>query len=178
VTWDSPKANGLPFEKLRWMDLDEDVYLFAVDFSVEMLFQIPLELDKDPTDFVRCALLESWLVNLRLMIEFLNLRGNQTSAKDMSAQDLGWTSTNKAQSYWTEHHETCSKWVVHLSKDRVIRSWETFQTMDTNSESLFVVAGLILKEYESFVQHLENLRNPKAAGFRLTIERLRELPAS
>ncbi|MGW4138835.1 hypothetical protein ACWELV_18940 [Streptomyces mirabilis] len=94
--------------------------LHFVDFAVDQVEQLaPLLPDGDGlNDVVRAACMESFLVNVRLLAEFLT---RDPDPRDWRARDFvhGWTSQNtEATDRLTDAWTLASRHVMHLSKDR------------------------------------------------------------
>ena len=157
MTWNSFTLNGQHSEKLRWIDLDSvEQFFLAIDTSCLQIGSIPNELNLHPGGTVRVALIESWFINIRLMIEFLALHGKRSPKSDFAAKSLGWEkSVSEDFEYWRQIHADASKWVAHLSKTRKLSKWQTTSSLDVTPRGLAEISIRILNQYGIFLDHLE-----------------------
>jgi hypothetical protein len=112
-----------------------------VAHSVDMLGALPGAMERADNSYLQIACLESFLVHVRLLIEFLLIH-RANPVKDFSARDFGWDGPPAAD--WS-HLETvwviASRHVVHFSADRAPQSVHDVKEVDTSVAGLCAIAA-------------------------------------
>jgi hypothetical protein len=111
-----------------WWDLEgpEQQLLQHVDYAAQALYQLPgyMEVPDLPSPLYFAAL-DSFLMNLRLLVDFWGIREHRRDSRDFYAVDfvVGWTPEPHAavdrlrnDGWW----QMASEQVAHLSRQRVV----------------------------------------------------------
>lgn len=139
--------------------------------SLRMVAGLPSARESLSDDLLSNACLESWLVNVRLMAEFLLIvEGRENRRRDFSASDFGWDGetsieTSNVKQMWL----VASKHLVHFSKDRTPEDANTLDPTDVTFEGLRNVSETVLQVMEAFVSCLEVIGHTEASSFRIQL---------
>jgi hypothetical protein len=115
-------------DELEWWHLEgiEQQLLQQVDYAGQALYQLPDYMeDPDLPSPLYFAALDSFLMNLRLLVDFWGIRKGKRDGRDFHAVDFiaGWSPEPRAavervrnDNWW----QMASEQVAHLSRQRVV----------------------------------------------------------
>lgn len=138
-----------------------------------MVGEIPLARDSELDRLRNIAYLESWLVHVRLMAEFLLVHPSNAS-KDFSASDFGWDGktsldTNELSRMWL----VASQHLVHFSRERAPEDVYALEEADVTTSGLIRISTLVLDLVHEFVDHLQVSGHADGPTFREHLDRAR-----
>jgi hypothetical protein len=138
--------------------------------SLSMVVELPFAREKASSNLVYVACLECWLMNVRLMAEFLLIKPSK-SKLDFSATNFGW---DKKQNVNTADVKECwlvaSTHLVHFGLDRAPKDLDMRKPFDTTFEGLKNVSETVLYVMKDFVLCLEANNHPEAKYFRTALD--------
>lgn len=139
-----------------------------VGHSLRMVGALPMACESATTATEQTACLESWLMHVRLLAEFLLVHPSH-STKDFSAKDFDWDGqtsidTSEIEQLWL----VASQHLVHFSRERTPENVYTFEQIaaDWDTPALQTMASNVFDLAEEFVAHLERDDRPEASAFR------------
>lgn len=141
-----------------------------VCYSMFMVAALPRERERVEGELAYLACLESWLVHVRLLVEFLLIRpANQ--GKDFSTKDFGWDgSVSPENARLKEFWQLASSHLVHFSRDRTPDDVYDLEAEDTSLAALVEASSQLLTVAKQFVVHLEESGDDQAQQFREGLE--------
>ena len=129
--------------------------------AVYMVCELPQIISTTRQSTLRIACLESWMINVRALIEFFGLRPASNDS-DYKASDYGWQSgiEKRTKAHFEEFWKTASTHVAHLSSDRSIPL--TPHNADFEAQKYMHDETALLKPIiENFLTFLDNQPEPK-----------------
>lgn len=144
-----------------------------VCYSMKMVASLPHERERVEGGLAHLACLESWLVHVRLLLEFLLIHpANKT--KDFSARDFGWEGPQSADHQRLKNlWQVASSHLVHFSRERAAEDLYDLQAEDMSLAALIDSSTQLLAVAQEFVLHLEGSAQPEAGRFREALEHAR-----
>lgn len=142
----------------------------AVGHALVMCAALPPKIAHASDTVVSVALLEDWLVQMRLLAEFFGIAGRATR-QDFSCEAFGGTRANDAE--LNEVWVTATRHVVHFSHERTPLDISQIEAFDTSLANLNRLTARMLDVADSFVRTLEASGQAEAAPFRLHLDEAR-----
>ncbi len=154
----------------NWALPQEARQAMHVCHSLYMVGRLPMERESAPTQALADAALESWLVHVRLLTEFLLVKPANPEL-DFSARDFGWEGDDGLDGetlvgWW----HVASSHLVHLGRERAPDDPFDLEPEDVSCAALVSVSQGLLDLAEAFVLHLEATETPVAPHFRDCLE--------
>ncbi|MBF9327702.1 hypothetical protein [Mycobacteroides chelonae] len=148
----------LPYDKLNQV---AKIRVEATRIAA-MVDRLPAKIFKgNNSSMLRQAALDSFYVNIRLLIEFLEVRpasGDLSASKTLNGWSTSFLSSAQNQQLQNYHKDT-SKHVVHFTKVRVNR-------ITVSSTSIRQVADAVLAVWDEFAKQSQHLLVPRTADLR------------
>ncbi len=160
-------------DKATWERLGGNQGILGACNCLEMIFEIPKILSKGDfkSTVVEGALIDSWYVNIRGLIEYFCLRRVQTNSMDYSVKDFSWEFQKETTADWENIWTLASKWVGHISRDRGLYEW--VETDDRYSDHVFMksMSQEMHTIASNFCAYLGQIQSPSFEVLKITLKK-------
>lgn len=162
-------------DKASWERLGGNQGILALCNSLEMIHEIPKVLSERAFDssIVENALIDSWYINMRSLIEYFHLKKDLNKNKDYSAKDFAWEFEAQDYSEWENIWILASKWVGHVSRDRGLYEWVESDEKYSDFKFMKSINLKMLHIASNFCEYLRRIESPSYDVLKNTLQKFK-----